>query len=143
MQTWQEAHQRGVSFYVTPQGALRMKNAGLTASELAALRSHRAAVVAGWLWTVTEPPDPLDWDTAVVEAMMAQAVSWVAGPAFPPEADWTAVDRAEEALDQAWSRRSLPQWVRAVQAWVVAVSQLWPIPGADETASDGTERAVV
>lgn len=118
--TWRAAAARGVSFYLDAQGHLRLKHRGLSAEDLAALRRHRARIVAEWLWTRPAPPDRFVWDAAVADAVLAVAVELMAGARLAA-ADPAALEAAQAAVDAAWRDRDLPAVTRAAQAWTLCV----------------------
>jgi hypothetical protein len=125
--TYEDFHARGLTLTADAAGRLHVRRHGhrLNAADLHDLQQYRARIAAGWLWELTELPPILAWDPTIAEALMAKAVDWVRGPAFPPDANWSLVEAADAALEEAWRAQDLTQWVPAVKTWTSAVLGLW------------------
>ncbi len=118
MTHWAEAKRRGVVFYVSPAGAIRLKNPGLTLEELAVLRRHRAVIAAEWLWECDPPPDPVRWDAAIAEALLVVTVYWLSGVDVTANMIWSVIEDRQAAVDRAWAAQDVPRLITACHEWV-------------------------
>ena len=129
MHTWDDAHAAGVeTFYVTPDGQLRMRQQGLSKDQLAAARRHRHQIVAEWLWTLADPLPTIAWDEDLAHAILSVAAQRMDGPSLSPHGDWALVHLTEAQLMGVWSTHSIAEIVRASQRWLTAVKGLQQIP---------------
>lgn len=135
MRTWADAQKQGVSFYVTASGQLRIRRGSLTAAGLEELKTHRATIVAEWLWSLTAIPSPIAWDGAIGEALLRLAVDAIGPAAAPTEGRWPTIEAAQRAVDDAWKAEDLPGLVGSCQRWVVAVCDRGDSPVPDDQAS--------